>query len=82
MSKEYEYDARATLSAAVPMIEFDLASQNAALFAALMPFAKECERWGHLSLGPDIDHWNIGGNSLTLGDLRRARDAIAKATGA
>lgn len=31
----------------------------------------------HLKPGPDIDHWRISGNSLTLGDLRRAAQVYA-----
>ncbi len=44
---------------------------------ALEPFAKEAEARAQLVLGQDIDHWPIGGNALTLGDLRRAVRALA-----
>jgi len=44
---------------------------------ALKPFAAECDRRAYMAPGPDIDHWNIGGNALTFGDLRRARAALS-----
>lgn len=55
-----------------------LIAENKALREALEPFAKEAITEGNirLSLGADIDHWPIGSNSLTLGDLRRARSAL------
>lgn len=45
---------------------------------ALRPFADEADKRSNLVLGPDIDHWSIGGNALTLGDLRRARAIMEK----
>ncbi len=48
----------------------------AALEEALKPFGKEADARGHLALGPDIDHWPIGGSALTYGDLRRAALAL------
>jgi len=50
-----------------------LRARNRALENALMPFAIEANLRHSLGLGPDIDHWPIGGSNLTLGDLRRAR---------
>ena len=51
--------------------------ENARLREALEPFAKELDRRAQLAPGPDIDHWPIGMSALTLGDLRRARAALA-----
>lgn len=51
------------------------------LVGALRPFADEAKRRDHLAPGPDIDHWPIGGNGLTYGDLRHARAALATLTG-
>jgi hypothetical protein len=48
------------------------------LEGALKPFAAELDKWTHIVPGPDIDHWPINGNGLTLGDLRRARAALTK----
>ena len=46
---------------------------------ALEPFAIAANSDYHrkLALGEDIDHWPLKENSLTLGDLRRARDALS-----
>lgn len=40
--------------------------------AVIKPFADEFAKRASIAPGPDIDHWNIGENSLTLGDLRKA----------
>lgn len=45
---------------------------------ALKPFAREADARANLALGPDIDHWPIGGSALTLGDLRAASRALAQ----
>ena len=60
-------EARAASEARVKVLE-----------AALKPFAAEIERRAHLVHGPDLDDWNIGGNALTYGDLRRARAIMEK----
>lgn len=45
---------------------------------ALRPFAAEADARSTLALGPDIDDWPVGGTALTLGDLRRARQALGE----
>lgn len=59
----------------------EAASIIEALVAALEPIADELRRRDSQRPGPDIDHWPIGGNYLTYGDLRRACIALAKARG-
>lgn len=44
---------------------------------AIRPFEKEAVRYDKLVLGEDIDDWKITTTELTLGDLRKARAAIA-----
>jgi len=54
------------------------------LAAVLEPFAKQADNRKEMALGPDIDHWPIvqlNNKPITLGDLRRARAALAKARG-
>lgn len=55
-----------------------LEAEKAGLVAALVPFANEADARSNLVLGPDIDDWPIGGSAIKLGDLRRARQALAQ----
>ena len=47
------------------------------LTEALRPFAADYAGRSQLAPGPDIDHWPIGGSSLTYGHLRRASEALS-----
>lgn len=53
-----------------------LIAERDGLREALKPFADEAKARDWMALGPDIDHWPIGGSALTNGDLRRARTAL------
>lgn len=55
-----------------------LTAKVALLTEALRPFVREADARANLALGPDIDHWPIGGSALTLGDLRAARRALSE----
>jgi len=46
----------------------------------IAPFAEEAKKYERTALGPDIDHWALGENNLTLGDIRAARAFLAKET--
>ncbi len=47
---------------------------------ALEPFAREADNAGGLVLGPDTDDWTLNHHKLTLGDIRRARQALKEQT--
>lgn len=61
-----------------------LREENARLRAALEPFSKQADTWneipGIISWADDIELWQPGANrraSVTIGDCRRARAALA-----
>jgi hypothetical protein len=57
-------------------VSSELEEEVKRLREALEPFAAEADARANLVLGPDIDHWPIGGSALTFGHLRRARAAL------
>lgn len=83
MSERYDFDLMKQLMAKDNGGEWVRYSDYAAVQAenkrlrkALEPFAKEYEKRSRLAPGPDIDHWPIGDNSLTLRHLRIAHEFI------
>lgn len=69
------YNAQKMLSSLLERVE-KAEKRAVELEGALKPFADEAEkRW---RIGPDADHYGIGKNALTRGDLHKAAVALKK----